>query len=160
MLCDLSSELHAVAFIPLIAFKLVGVLLEHHIWVFLAQRRPKLSHAPHSRDAHQWLRLEPSVQLLVPLQSSCFVFLYQWAYFRRYKVWFLLWHFLFIRAETVCSLCSGGPEGNRAAGKIWATNFSPPFCNVYLVHLSCKFLKACLPKWAQADSDLLDRKEP
>lgn len=30
-----------------------------------------------SRDGHQGLRLEPNVQLLVPLQSSSFVFLYQ-----------------------------------------------------------------------------------
>lgn len=76
MLRDLSSQLHTVAFVPLIAFKLVGILLEHHIRVFLAQRRPILSHAPHSRDAHQGLGLEPSLQLLVPLKSSSFVFLY------------------------------------------------------------------------------------
>lgn len=72
MLCDLSSKLHTVAFIPLIAFKLVGVLLEHHIWVFLAQRRPILSYIPPSQSFRDSTSL-----LMVCLKSPNFVFMYQ-----------------------------------------------------------------------------------
>lgn len=39
MLGDLCSQLHTVALIAVIALKLVGILLEHHVRIFLVEKR-------------------------------------------------------------------------------------------------------------------------
>lgn len=51
MLGNLCGQLYAVALVAVIALKLVGVLLEHHIRVFLAERRGE-------RERGLWVRSE------------------------------------------------------------------------------------------------------